>query len=271
MIASLHPITAKLNEKRKWTGMISKQIYRGIVLVLVSLTFSCVTPSEHQKKAAEDYKIIGSEYYHQGNFSAALKNFLEAEKAYPADAELHNLLGLTYKAKKRNDLAVRHFQKAIDLAPGYSIAKNNLGTVYLDLGKWDQAIPCFKEAANDLTYETPHLASFNLAGAYYGKGDYGLAEQYYGRALEYRPNFVRAMRGLALAHIAMGRYEEAVGQLEQAIRIAPRMPNLYYDLAEAYSLSGRYGKARRSYGKVIELVPGSPLAAEAEKRMGKNP
>ena len=63
----------------------------------------------------------------QGNYTAALKELLEAEKINPKDAITHNYLGITYRNKNLPDKAIFHFEKALDLNPGYSIAKNNLG------------------------------------------------------------------------------------------------------------------------------------------------
>jgi tetratricopeptide (TPR) repeat protein len=69
--------------------------------------------------------------------------------------------------------------------------------------------------------------------------------------------------------MATGRYPDAAGYLERAVALAPQIPHFYYDLGEAYSLSGQYGKARRSYDKVMVMVPNSPLAAEAQRQKQK--
>ncbi len=249
--------------------MKSNRVHWSIMFVVLCFTASCVSNIAEQKKKAETYKRIGSEYYNEGDYTTALKNFLEAEKLNADDPELHNYLGLTYQAKRRPDLAVVHLKKAIELRPDYSIAKNNLGTVYMELKQWDLAIPYFKEAAADLTYETPHRALSNLGGVYYNKRDYQQAEYYYRMALDAKPKFVLALHGLGMTLIATEKYTEAVDQLERAVSLAPRVPRLYYDLGEAYSLSGRYQKARESYNTVIALDPSGPLAAEAKKQLVK--
>jgi len=238
-------------------------------VLATAVSVSCVTNLEEQKKEVENYKRIAAEYMAENDYTSALKTLLKAEKLYADDAELQNYLGLTYKAKGRSDLALIHFKKAVDLRPDYSVAKNNLGTIYMDMGQWDLAIPYLKDAAGDLTYETPHRALSNLGWVYYNKREYRQAEAAYRKALEYQPKFVLALRGLAISLIAMENYSEAIDYLEQAVSLAPHIPHLYFDLGEAYSLSGRYEKARRAYDKVIELVPSSPLAAEAKKQKAK--
>ena len=239
----------------------------GILVAVVHL--SCVTNLEEQRKEVESYKRIAAEYMAENDYTSALKTLLKAEKIYAEDPELQNYLGYAYIVKNRYDLAETHLIKAIELRPNYSVAKNNLATVYMDLKQWDHAVSYLKEVAEDLTYETPHRVFSNLGWIYYNKRAYREAEDYYRKALAYQSKFVLAIRGLALTLIATARYSEAADYLERAVSLAPHIPHLYYDMAEAYSLSGRYEQARRSYDKVIELVPGSPLAAEAGKQKTK--
>lgn len=240
-------------------------------VLVTTVQVSCVANAnlEEQKKEVENYKRIAGEYMAENNYTSALKTLLKAENLYADDPELQNYLGQTYQKKGRNDLAVIHLKKAIELRPDYSIAKNNLGTVYIDMKQWDLAIPYFKEASEDLTYQTPHRALNNLGLVYFNKGDYPLAEQYYRKALAYNPQFVNSLLGLARTLIAMEKYSEAIHFLEQAVSLAPQIPHLYFDLGEAYSLSGQYDQARKSYDKVMELVPGTPLAAEAKRQKTK--
>jgi tetratricopeptide (TPR) repeat protein len=239
-------------------------------VLVAAVQVSCVTNLEEEKKEVESYKRIAAEYMAENDYTSALKTLQKAEKIYSDDAELQNHLGLTYKAKGRSDLALIHFKKAVDLRPDYSVAKKNLGTVYMDMAQWDRAIPYLKDAAEDLTYETPHRALSNLGWVYYNKRAYRQAEIYYRKALEYQPKFVLALRGLAVCLIATEKYSEAIDFLEQAVSLAPQIPHLYFDLGEAYSLSGRYDKPRKSYdNKVIDLVPASPLASEAKIQKAK--
>ena len=255
----------RLNQLR-YAGSYARLSSYALLIMTACFAVSCVTPSAERKKKAEDYKRIAAEYMSQGDYTAGLINLLKAEKLNADDPQLYNYLGLTYRAKNRNDLAIVHFKKAVSLRPGYSKAKNNLGTVYMDLKRWDLAVPYFKEAAEDLTYETPHFALSNLGWVYYNKRDYPLAEHYYQKTLDIRPRFVVALRGLALTLIATGRYTDAAVYLERAVALAPQIPHLYYDLGEVYSLTGQYRKAHRSYDQVLEMVPNSPLAAEAKKQ-----
>lgn len=237
------------------------------VLVVMAFTIlSCATANmEVQKQRGEALRNLGEEYYRQGDYTSALRELLKAETLYPDDPFLHNDLGLTYRAKKSLDLAVKHFRKALDIKPDYAPAKNNLGAVYLDKKEWDTAIKYFKEVSENMLYATPHIALANLGWAYYNKKEYKLSETYYLKALDLKPKFINAQRGLGLVYIAMGRIGEAKEILEGAVKNYPKFALLYDDLAKVYVLSHEYEKALNSYHKVMELAPGSAMAREAEK------
>ncbi len=237
--------------------------------VLVMMAFyvvSCATANmEVKKKQGEALRNLGEVYYRQGDYTSALRELLKAEALYPDDPFLQNDLGLTYKAKKRLDLAAEHFKKALELKPDYAPAKNNLGTVYLDKKEWDTAIKYFKEVSENMLYATPYMAMANLGWAYYNKKKYSLSETYYLKALDIEPKFVNAQRGLGLTYIAMGRIGEAKDILEKAVKDYPMIAVLYDDLAKVYVLSHDYEKALDAYHKVIELAPDTAMAKEAEK------
>ncbi|OEU67289.1 MAG: hypothetical protein BBJ57_06400 [Desulfobacterales bacterium PC51MH44] len=242
--------------------------YRLSWIVLALLVFfevSCTANLEVRKKQEEASRNLGEAYLKKRDYTSALKEFLKAEALYPDDPYLQNDLGLTYKAKKKFDLAAKHFKKALEIKPDYGPAKNNLGTVYLDKKQWDTAISYFKEVAGNLLYATPHLPLSNLGWAYYNKKEYTLAEKFYLDALEIEPKFIKALRGLGLTYIALGRDSEAVATFERAVKNYPQIAQLYCDLAGAYTLSRDYEKALNAYNKVIELAPDSALARKARK------
>ena len=240
-----------------------------LVLILIFGIVSCTANLEVRKKQAEASRNLGEAYYNQGNYTAALGEFLKAETLYTGDPYLQNNLGLTYMAMKEMDLAVKHFKKAIEMKPDYAPAINNLGTAYLNKKEWDIAVMYFKKVAGNLLYATPHFALSNLGWAYYNKKEYALAEKYYLNALEIQPKFVNALVGLGKTYIAMDRSLEAVATLEKAVKDYPRLGQLYLELARAYTLSGDYKKAYKFYKKAVEFAPDSAFARKAEQEVQK--
>lgn len=238
---------------------------------IVFLAGSCATSVrlEERKMQEEATRLLGEAYLAQGDFTSALKEFFKAEQLYSQDPYLHNDLGLAYMAKNELDLAITRYKKAIKIKPDYAPARNNLGTAYLAKRDWDEAIKCFVPLTGDLLYATPHYPLSNLGLAYYHKKAFGRAEMYYLRALEQKPNFVLALRGIGKTYIAMGRIPEALKAFEKAVKLSPRTARLYFDLGHVYSLSRDYPKARHAFEKVMELAPDTPLAAEALEEVAK--
>lgn len=240
----------------------------SFALLIFSIT-ACTANLEIKKKQEEASRNLGEAYMQQRNYTAALKEFLKAEKLYPKDPYLHNDLGLTYMAKGKMELAIDHFLKASKIKPDYAPVKNNLGTAYLAQKNWDAAISIFKELAGNLFYMTPHYPLSNLGWAYFNKKDYPTAEQYYLQALKVEPKFAIALRGLGRTYIAMDRISEATATLEKAVQYAPAFSEAYFDLADAYLISQDYQKARFAYKKVLELKPNSSLARKAANEIDK--
>jgi len=240
----------------------------GSVLLFI-MVLSCATPAglEEKRKQEEASRFLGEAYLAQENYTAALREFLKARQIYADDPYLYNDLGLTYMAKNQLGLAIESFQKAVDMKPDYAPAKNNLGTAYLAAKKWDQAIACFSELTADLLYATPHFPLSNLGLAYFNKRDYKRAEANYLKALELRPGFVLALRGLGKTYLATGKVSDAALTFEKAVRLAPRSFQIYFDLGHAYRLLRQYEKARNAFDKVLELAPDTPIAGEAGKEL----
>jgi len=122
----------------------------------MGLWTGCTANLENRKRQSEAKRNLGEALRKERKYTDALRELLNAEKLYAKDPFLQNELGIAYMAKKRPNLAVPHFKRALALKPDYAPAKNNLGTAYLELENWDAAISCFKEVAENLIYATPH-------------------------------------------------------------------------------------------------------------------
>jgi len=124
---------------------VAHRLNRAWILVSIVVLSSCASTQESDLKKSESSRNVGEVYYQQGNFTQALKHFLEAEKLNPDDPELQNNLGLAYMSKDRIDLAIVHFKKALVIKPDFSKVKNNIGVAYL---RKKTGMPLFSTSRN---------------------------------------------------------------------------------------------------------------------------
>jgi len=236
-----------------------------VCFLLAGVFFSC-TPKQSvkaQKEVAEASKTLGEAYLREGKFRAALKEFKKAEDIIADDYFLQDDLGLAYYYLKEYDLAIVHFKKALAIKDNYAPARNNLGNAYAQKKEWEKAIEQYKIVISDLLYVTPQFPYSNLGVAYYHKKEYELSEKYYLQALKVKPDFVRALYGLAKTYLAMGKPSDATEKLEKAVQLAPEAAAIHFELAQAYSMQEEFRKAYAAYVRVVQLDPDSPLADQA--------
>ncbi len=245
------------------------------LLIFIFFSFivsACVTSADRQDQNnhAQAMKKEGDIFQNQGDYTKALGKLLEAEKLIPEDPYLQNSLGLAYMGKKRDDLAVTAFQKALNLKPDYTDALNNLGAAYLRQEKWDMAIKSFNTTLESLLYRTPHYPLSNIGWAYLGDKKFHLAETYFQKALDEQPWFLQASHGLAQVYLQTGQVDQAMDYLHQCLQRTPNIAILHADLAEAYEEKGLRHQAIKSYQLILKLVPErSVLAKRAEARLAE--
>jgi len=139
------------------------------LLLLLPVLAGCTTTSATGKPAAYHYQM-GVSFLEEGNYTAALVDLTEADKLDPDNAELQYNLGRALTGKRRLDLAEQRFLQALALRPNYSEARNDLGVIYLEMGRWEDAIQQFKAVKDDLFYPHHDFSVINLGLAYLGKG-----------------------------------------------------------------------------------------------------
>lgn len=252
--------------------MFAIQFYKRLLPLVLIVAIGCSANLKEQKKRAADRRNVGEAYLVQGNYTSALREFLEAEKIYGQDHLLHNDLGMAYMAKNRMDKAIFHFKKALEIKPEYAEARNNLGIVYSRQQKWDQAIACFSAITEDLLYATPYYPLTNLGWVYESRKMYDLAASYYQKALKLSPRYATALRGLGRTYLSLGKTEAAIGLFKAAVvntKSAAETAEAYWDLAKGYEAINDRVNAIAAYREVINLAPRSLLARDSQKRLSR--
>lgn len=110
----------------------------------------------------------------------------------PRSPRVHNNLGDIYGGWGDLDSAIKEFELARKLQPGYADATHNLGNTYLQKGDLENAKKYFLEA---ISYNSELYQSFYSLGVIsYHEGDLKAAGVYFKKVLEINPGYDPALR-----------------------------------------------------------------------------
>jgi type IV pilus assembly protein PilF len=195
---------------------------RTLPLLLISMVLlsACLTPKALQE--GEHARSLGMAYLSEGNTPQAVTELRKAVKKNKWDSEAWQGLGLALFAAEQYGDAETAFRTAVEINPDFSQAKMNLGTLFLETGRWDEAIARFTEVLDDPEYRQPSRARHNLGWAWFNKGDYPEARESYTLVLRQFPQFCPSLRDLGGVDEAEGKLTDALARYQQAVDCDPR-------------------------------------------------
>ncbi len=131
------------------------------------------------------------DHHIQGDLINAEKAYKEAISTGYLNEILFSNLGVIYKNSGRPEEAIILYKKAIEQNHNYPDAYSNLGNLYKDLGNLDQAL-AFTLKSVELKPDNPD-ALINLGGIYQAMGDIEESAEYLKKALAMNPHLPEAL------------------------------------------------------------------------------
>ena len=185
------------------------------------------------------------------------------EKAWREYHEAQKDLG-----RRNSDSAVAHLERAVELAPQFAVAWNNLGTIAYQTQKYPRAEECFQRALEQdpQTYE----ALVNLGGVEITLGKTKEALDYNLRAVLERPNDALANSQLGMTYFALGNFDLGEKYLETARQIDPSHfshPQLL--LAEIHKRRHEWRRAADDLEDFLNHHPDWPNAAKTREEIAR--
>ena len=174
-------------------------------------------------------------------------------KKSPSGFKPHNNLGNVYLDQGRINEAIEEFQTALKLNPNYVEIHGSLGNVYLDQGRINEAIKEFQTALKLNSKDVK--AHNNLGIAYEKQGQIDEAIKEYKLALTLNPNYAEVYGNLGNVYLDQGRINEAIEEYLAALKLNPNMVDAYRNLGNVYLDQGRINEAIKEFQTALKLNP----------------
>lgn len=248
-----------------------RRLLRPSLLLLLALPpLTGATCSPRPDDRTKDQALI---HYDMGVHALESRDvrtaLLELQKAVEFDPELdvaHNALALVYHMSyAEQDKAIRHYRRALEINPKFSEAATNLGNVFLDQGRFDEAIPLYEKALSDILYKTPYIAENNLGWCYYKKGQVQQGVDHIKSALVPNPKFCLGHRNLGVIYSETGQPEKAVASFALYAKNCPDVADAHYRYGRALLGTGDHGGARKALGQCVERAAGQAVGEDCQR------
>jgi tetratricopeptide (TPR) repeat protein len=190
----------------------------------------------------------------QGRYSEAERLYERLSKLDPGIAEVHANLGLIYFEERKFDQAVPALHQALKLKPGLTRSESLLAMSLSEIGRYSEAVAglekCLHRSAET---EIKRMCGLELERAYAGlKKDSKAVEV----AMELDRLYPDDPEILYQAGKVYGNF--AYLTMEKLARVAPTSVWRHLAAAEAHESQGSYGQAIQEYHEVLRLEPDRP-------------
>ena len=218
------------------------------------------------------YGLMGQTYHAYSLTAPARECYLNASRLAPRDFRWIYLLAKLDQQEGAVTEAIRGFKNVCSLQPEFVAAVVNLGNIYLELNRLDDAQASFSNAL---------AIDKSSAAAYYGLGQVALSKRnyvaavdYFQKSLELAPDANRIHYSLAMAYRGLGNSEKARLQLAQqgtvGVRVADPLIDALQELVQGVRVhlvrgrtaleAQRYAEAVTEFRRAISANPDSVTA-----------
>ena len=185
------------------------------LLLPVILTVGCSSTGfdggGSKDQALKDHINLGLNYLKEGNRQMARTHLRRAMEIDSRSAGAHHAMALLLQAELENELAEKHYRKAISYDRNFTRARNNYAIFLFRQQRYDDAYQQLKEAGEDINYR----------------------------------NRFRVFYSLGIAANMIDKSEAARAAWEKAIALSPSFALPYLELGKLYFEQGNVVNARK--------------------------
>jgi len=209
---------------------------------------------EFDRTSASAHFGVANTQQSLGRLEDAARHFASAIELHPAMFEArYNLANLLKSAGSRVQ-AVDQYRAAIALKPDFADAFHNMASTMHALGWLDEALAGYGYA---LWRDLPETHN-NIGNVYSDQGRFDQAIASFQRAIALRPEWASAHRNLGSTLRKLGFVDDAVAALRPAILLAPDQFDAHLSLGDSFMMYASFEDATREYESAIVLAPAMP-------------
>jgi predicted O-linked N-acetylglucosamine transferase (SPINDLY family) len=202
--------------------------------------------------------MLGVSEKQLGNHEAAMRMIKRALLVDPQSAPAYSNLGSLLIDLKRFEEAFASFDLAIQLDPCFVDAHYNRGNALFALGRFIEAVASFSKV---VAIDPRHVNALNNCGnALHKVGQFVEAIMCFDQVIALDASYALAYINRGAACIESRRTDEAILYLDRAVVLAPGNVDAWINRGEALLRAYRLDEALASYDRVLELNRKSPGA-----------
>jgi predicted O-linked N-acetylglucosamine transferase (SPINDLY family) len=202
--------------------------------------------------------MLGVSEKQLGNHEAAMRMIKRALLVDPQSAPAYSNLGSLLIDLKRFEEAFASFDLAIQLDPCFVDAHYNRGNALFALGRFTEAVASFSKV---VAIDPRHVNALNNCGnALHKAGQFVEAIMCFDQVIALDASYALAYINRGAACIELRRTDEAILYLDRAVVLVPGNVDAWINRGEALLRVYRLDEALASYDRVLELNPKSPGA-----------
>ena len=196
--------------------------------------------------------------YNAGRFATVHEVLDKLQEEFGEIAEIEHSRGLTLYSQGRKDAGMAKLKLAANFMPHDGAVRADIGALFAQEGKYEEAISYFLEAAD----VAPNYAAAwsNLGGAYFMLGEHTQAISALRKAVQLDPNLKDAQLNLGTALAQLRRHRAAVDAFYKVLASDPNDVAAHLGLSGALYRDERHDTALYHARKALELRPNAVQA-----------
>jgi tetratricopeptide (TPR) repeat protein len=203
----------------------NQKVFAALALLIVPYSYLTVSRNTEWK---DTVTLFSNDVRNRPNSALLNYNYANELKAEKAQNEID--------ISKRNaiyDTAIYHYQKALELYPGYEEVYEQLGLAFYYRGNDSAA---FTNVQKALELNPGRSTAYNSLGTLYfeKRKDYKKALELYLEAVRLNPNYIDGWRNVGAAYGTLGQFDKAIEAFQQVLRLDPVNVTVMNFLAQTY-------------------------------------